>query len=51
MKNNAPKAWELEYEHVHGQTEGAESAKIDAPKAWELEYAHVHGQTDGAESH
>ena len=25
MKNDAPKAWELEYEHVHGQTEGAES--------------------------
>ena len=25
MKNAAPKAWELEYEHVHGQTDGAES--------------------------
>ena len=25
MKNDAPKAWELEYEHVHGQTDGAES--------------------------
>ena len=25
MKNNAPKAWELEYEHVHGQTDSAES--------------------------
>ena len=24
-KNDAPKAWELEYEHVHGQTDGAES--------------------------
>ena len=25
MKNDAPKAWELEYEHVHGQTDSAES--------------------------
>ena len=25
MKSDAPKAWELEYEHVHGQTDGAES--------------------------
>ena len=24
MKKDAPKAWELEYEHVHGQTDGAE---------------------------
>ena len=22
---DVPKAWELEYEHVHGQTDGAES--------------------------
>ena len=25
MENDAPRAWELEYEHVHGQTNGAES--------------------------
>ena len=25
MKKEAPKAWELEYEHVHGQTDNAES--------------------------
>ena len=25
MKNDAPKAWKLEYEHVHGQTDSAES--------------------------
>ena len=25
MKKDAPKAWELEYEHVHGQTDSAES--------------------------
>ena len=24
-KNDAPKAWESEYEHVHGQTDSAES--------------------------
>ena len=25
MKNDAPQAWKLEYEHVHGQTDSAES--------------------------
>ena len=24
-EKRCPKAWELEYEHVHGQTDGAES--------------------------
>ena len=24
-ENDAPKPWELEHEHVHGQTDGAES--------------------------
>ena len=23
VKNDGPKAWESEYEHVHGQTDGA----------------------------
>ena len=25
MKKDAPKPWELEYDHVHGQTDGAQS--------------------------
>ena len=59
-KKEVPRAWELQYEHVHGQSDSAEQhcrhwrsrsekCKNEVPEAWELEHEHVHGQTVSAE--